>query len=109
MQTFYLYEKLSTRQQLGTKGREKTTHARIKAFVLPFTHVDPGKCGFAVLEFPGWLKTFDEYSVDTDKILSNMHEFMTQNEKMRFLWCEFVFFERWWRKQSEKVKEEVRA
>ncbi|GMT04358.1 hypothetical protein PENTCL1PPCAC_26532, partial [Pristionchus entomophagus] len=70
---------------------------KLRVFVLPFTHVDPG-----------WLMTFDEYSVDTKTILDNMHLFMMKNPKMRFMWAEFVFFERWWKEQTEEVKKDIR-
>ncbi|GMR32521.1 hypothetical protein PMAYCL1PPCAC_02716, partial [Pristionchus mayeri] len=71
---------------------------KLRVYVLPFTHVDPG-----------WLLTFDEYSVDTKEILDNMHLFMMKNPKMRFMWAEFVFFERWWKEQKEEVKKDVRG
>ncbi|CAJ0609599.1 unnamed protein product [Cylicocyclus nassatus] len=70
---------------------------KLKVFVLPFTHVDPG-----------WLQTFDSYSKDTDATLDNMHNFMTSHPNMTFMWAELAFFERWWRKQSLEVRENVR-
>ncbi|CAI4229825.1 unnamed protein product [Auanema sp. JU1783] len=73
------------------------SHEKLKVFLLPFTHVDPG-----------WLRTFDSYSDDTNKILTNMHNFMTKNPKMTFMWAEFVFFERWWNLQNITVKTDVR-
>lgn len=54
---------------------------KLEVFVVPFTHVDPG-----------WLKTFDSYSESTDSILDNMHQFMTNNRNMTFIWAEMVFF-----------------
>ncbi|CAI2318846.1 unnamed protein product [Caenorhabditis sp. 36 PRJEB53466] len=70
---------------------------KLKVFVLPFTHVDPG-----------WLETFENYTKRTNQILDNMHNFMMKNEKMRFMWAEFVFFERWWSLQTTEVKEDVK-
>ncbi|GMT06790.1 hypothetical protein PENTCL1PPCAC_28964, partial [Pristionchus entomophagus] len=70
---------------------------KLRVFVLPFTYVDPG-----------WLETFDEYSEQTNTILDNMHRFMMINPKMRFMWAEIVFFERWWKDQEEEVKKYVR-
>ncbi|KAK6736452.1 hypothetical protein RB195_019250 [Necator americanus] len=71
---------------------------KLKVFVLPFTHVDPG-----------WLQTFESYSKDTDSILSNMHRFMTSNRNMTFMWAELIFFEKWWSKQNISVKDDVRG
>ncbi|VDM51767.1 unnamed protein product [Angiostrongylus costaricensis] len=70
---------------------------KLEIFVVPFTHVDPG-----------WLKTFDSYSESTDSILNNMHQFMTKNGNMTFIWAEMVFLERWWSKQNDSVREDVR-
>ncbi|VDM84404.1 unnamed protein product, partial [Strongylus vulgaris] len=70
---------------------------KLKVFVLPFTHVDPS-----------WLQTFDSYSKETDAILDNMHNFMTTNPNMTFMWAELAFFERWWIKQSAAVRENIR-
>ncbi|VDM76315.1 unnamed protein product [Strongylus vulgaris] len=93
------------REQVAKNGvnHPKNSHPRhpsidkLKVFVLPFTHVDPG-----------WLQTFDSYSKETDAILDNMHNFMTTNPNMTFMWAELAFFERWWIKQSAVVRENVR-
>ncbi|GMT33075.1 hypothetical protein PFISCL1PPCAC_24372, partial [Pristionchus fissidentatus] len=83
----------------NTQSRVRpTAQGKLRVFVLPFTHVDPG-----------WLKTFDEYSVDTTRILDNMHSFMMKNPAMKFMWAEFVFFERWWKDQKEEVKKDIRG
>ncbi|VDN50968.1 unnamed protein product [Dracunculus medinensis] len=70
---------------------------QLEVFVLPMTHVDPG-----------WLRTVESYSKDTNKILNNMLHFMPSHSKMRFLWCEMVFFEKWWSKLNESSKKKVR-
>ncbi|KIH67739.1 hypothetical protein ANCDUO_01926 [Ancylostoma duodenale] len=88
---------------------------KLKVFVLPFTHVDPGnnmnkkllECSVLLL-LTGWLKTFDSYTEDTDSILDNMHRFMVSNPSMTFMWAELVFFERWWAKQNSSVRDDVR-
>uniref|UniRef100_A0A914VKN2 Glycoside hydrolase family 38 N-terminal domain-containing protein n=1 Tax=Plectus sambesii TaxID=2011161 RepID=A0A914VKN2_9BILA len=56
---------------------------KYKVFIMPMTHVDPG-----------WLETFDEYSKDTNNILTYMLRFLKAHKDMRFTWCELVFFER---------------
>ncbi|CAJ0583422.1 unnamed protein product, partial [Mesorhabditis spiculigera] len=89
----------SDQQPKGNRAVPTNSKEKLEVFLLPFTHVDPG-----------WLRTFDSYSQDTDNILTNMHDFMIQdkNKAMRFLWAEFVFFERWWAKQNETVKKGVK-
>ncbi|PAV69612.1 hypothetical protein WR25_02103 isoform F [Diploscapter pachys] len=98
--THDLYRHLSSGQpepvHVNSSKRTKS-EGKLRVFVLPFTHVDPG-----------WLKTFDAYTEDTNKILDNMHNFMTKNPAMKFMWAEFVFFEKWWSKQNDQVKKDVR-
>uniref|UniRef100_A0A1I8EJE9 Alpha-mannosidase n=1 Tax=Wuchereria bancrofti TaxID=6293 RepID=A0A1I8EJE9_WUCBA len=73
--------------------RKKSILDVTEVYVLPFTHVDPG-----------WLKTFNNYLNDTNAILDNMIVFMQNHPRMRFMWCEIVFLERWWTVQNESVK-----
>ncbi|KAK6113041.1 Glycosyl hydrolases 38 N-terminal domain family protein [Brugia pahangi] len=73
--------------------RKKSILDVTEVYVLPFTHVDPG-----------WLRTFNNYLNDTNAILDNMLVFMQNHPRMRFMWCEIVFLERWWIKQNESVK-----
>lgn len=56
----------------------------------------------------GWLETFDSYTKDTNRILDNMLIFLKTHPKMRFMWCEVVFFERWWRHLNDTQKADVR-
>ncbi|CAJ0597017.1 unnamed protein product [Cylicocyclus nassatus] len=79
------------------QGRRHPSTHKLKVFVLPFTHADPG-----------WLQTFNSYLKETDAILDNMHNFMTSHANMTFMWAELAFFERWWGKQSLEVRENVR-
>ncbi|TKR81278.1 hypothetical protein L596_015179 [Steinernema carpocapsae] len=88
--------------QAGISPRNHTTFQKVKTdklkvFVIPMTHVDPG-----------WLHTFDKYSEDTNNILNNMLEFVPKNPKMRFIWCEMIFLERWFRELPEEKKNAVR-
>ncbi|CAD6190966.1 unnamed protein product [Caenorhabditis auriculariae] len=102
--TFDMYKESVARQILNEssikpeRGKPKSSEKpKLRVFVLPFTHVDPG-----------WLKTFKAYTDNTNQILDNMHTFMSKNPKMKFMWAEFVFFERWWSKQNESVRTDVR-
>ncbi|CAB3396957.1 unnamed protein product [Caenorhabditis bovis] len=95
--TFEMFKTVVGLRNMQIHSKEPKSHKKLRVFVLPFTHVDPG-----------WLKTFESYTADTNAILTNMHNFMTKNEKMRFMWAEFVFFERWFRIQNETVRDDVR-
>ncbi|CAO4361909.1 unnamed protein product [Caenorhabditis nigoni] len=95
--TFDLFESVVASSKALPQSSRKARSEKLKVYVLPFTHVDPG-----------WLETFESYTKRTNQILDNMHEFMMKNEKMRFMWAEFVFFERWWSLKDEKVREDVK-
>ncbi|KAF1770741.1 hypothetical protein GCK72_002564 [Caenorhabditis remanei] len=95
--TFDLFEKVVAGSGSLPQTSKKTRTEKLKVYVLPFTHVDPG-----------WLETFESYTKRTNQILDNMHQFMMKNEKMRFMWAEFVFFERWWSLQKDQVKDDVK-
>ncbi|NP_001362173.1 Alpha-mannosidase [Caenorhabditis elegans] len=95
--TFDLFESVVAKGNTLPPASKKSRTEKLKVYVLPFTHVDPG-----------WLETFERYTKSTNQILDNMHQFMMKNEKMRFMWAEFVFFERWWSLQNEQVKEDVK-
>ncbi|VDK50337.1 unnamed protein product [Anisakis simplex] len=99
--TFDLYNGGRKRQDIvvTAKRRNKTGTAsnKLNVFVLPMTHVDPG-----------WLETFDAYSKDTNQILDNMLKFLRSHPEMRFMWCEMVFFERWWQSLNSTMKGEVK-
>uniref|UniRef100_A0A915C586 Alpha-mannosidase n=1 Tax=Parascaris univalens TaxID=6257 RepID=A0A915C586_PARUN len=79
------------------KSRTKMNKQPLQVFLLPMTHVDPG-----------WLETFDSYTKDTNQILDNMLIFLKKHPKMRFMWCEMVFFERWWSHLNDAEKTDVR-
>lgn len=95
--TFDLYETVVANMKTLPEVNKKKRTEKLRVHVLPFTHVDPG-----------WLETFESYTKRTNQILDNMHQFMMKNEKMRFMWAEFVFFERWWSLQTEQVKTDVK-
>lgn len=65
-------------------------HHKLKVFVLPHSHNDPG-----------WTKTFDEYyKQQTKSILSNMLVQLTQNPDMTFIWAEISYFSKWYESLS---------
>ncbi|VDD93743.1 unnamed protein product [Enterobius vermicularis] len=96
--TFKIYgEQVASKKPLIANERLKVDSTKLKVFILPMTHADPG-----------WLKTFEKYAEDTNQILNNLHSFMTTHPKMRFMWCEISFMEKWWRNVNETVKNDIK-
>ncbi|EFO20374.1 hypothetical protein LOAG_08114 [Loa loa] len=73
--------------QLKRNKQNATKHLNV--FVVLHSHVDPG-----------WLYTFEEYYSTTDhsvrKILNNVVNSLRKHPKLRFIWSEISFLERWW-------------
>ncbi|XGW19828.1 hypothetical protein V3C99_003566 [Haemonchus contortus] len=91
-----MFDYSMTKKHSMTPART-SDHEKIKVIVVPFTHTDPG-----------WLKTFDSYSKDTDDTLDAMYEFFLTHPDMTFMWAETIFLEHWWRKQNDTVRNDIR-
>ncbi|KAK5975324.1 hypothetical protein GCK32_006640 [Trichostrongylus colubriformis] len=86
----------SVRGESQNRSRE-SHHEKIKVIVVPFTHTDPG-----------WLRTFDSYTKDTDDTLNAMFDFLSKHTDMTFMWAETIFLDHWWRKQDDLVRNLVK-
>lgn len=78
---------------------EWNSHHKLKVFVIPHSHNDPG-----------WLKTFDEYYDQlTKSILTNMLHQLMENPDMTFIWAEISYFSKWYDDLSTDDKEDVKT
>ncbi|XP_070500728.1 lysosomal alpha-mannosidase-like isoform X1 [Chironomus tepperi] len=65
----------------------------------------------------GWLKTVDQYyygskgliqKAGVQYILDTVVQALLQDPSKRFIYVESAFFEKWWREQDDKLKEQVK-
>lgn len=78
---------------------EWNAHHKLKVFVVPHSHNDPG-----------WIKTFDEYYEQmTSSILTSMLHNLLENPDMKFIWAEISYFSRWYEDLSSEDREDVKT
>ena len=65
----------------------------------------------------GWLKTPDQYYTGDEnkiqhawvqRILDSVYKELMNDKKRRFTYVEIAFFERWWRNQTDQVRDDIR-
>lgn len=80
------------------KENDFNSHHKLKVFVVPHSHNDPG-----------WIKTFDVYYENSSKhILSNMLRHLSENPALKFIWAEISYFARFYEDLGEKSKETIK-
>ncbi|VDM96194.1 unnamed protein product [Thelazia callipaeda] len=79
------------------KNKEKKSE-HLNVFVVLHSHVDAG-----------WLNTFDEYYNASEKpvrdIMNNVVNSLRRHQKLKFIWSEASFLEKWWTEANQTYRE----
>ncbi|KAI4986134.1 hypothetical protein ZWY2020_018764 [Hordeum vulgare] len=82
-------------------------NGKLNVHVVPHTHDDVG-----------WLKTVDQYYVGSNNsiqgacvqnVLDSLVPALLRDENRKFIYVEQAFFQRWWRQQSDIIKDTVKG
>lgn len=71
---------------------------KLKVFVVPHSHCDPG-----------WWKTFEGYYQQWTKgIIDSVISALAEDDRRTFIWTEISFFQRWWSDQNAVTQQKAR-
>ncbi|XP_057335979.1 lysosomal alpha-mannosidase-like [Microplitis mediator] len=97
----------SEKRTCGYESCPKTDPNKLNVHLVPHTHSDPG-----------WLKTIDQYyygsksyifKAGVQYIIDDVIQALKRDPTRRFVYVESSFFWKWWQRQNDKTKEEVRS
>ncbi|KMT06844.1 hypothetical protein BVRB_6g151860 [Beta vulgaris subsp. vulgaris] len=93
-------------EYIAYNNSAKIVPGKINVHLVPHTHDDVG-----------WLKTIDQYYAGANNsirgacvqnVLDSVISALLEDENRKFIYVEMAFFQRWWRRQSPKLKVKVK-
>lgn len=84
-------------------------HILMTILVIPKSMTRASRHSELLYNHLGWIKTFERYySEQTKLILDNMVKKLSAEPKMKFIYAEMSFFERWWQDIDDSKRKSVK-